>query len=227
MPLFRGEYEPHLFKLFSETLKPGMVFMDIGANIGFYSMLAASRVGEGGKVISFDPNTENCRLLMLSINKNGFNNVSLYPFALGGKSGYAMFSTHIGSNGGLIPDTEDSLVNPNCVIVPITRLDDLIDEKVDLIKIDVEGAEGLVIEGAKKLIEKHRPIITSEFSLEMLPRVSGMSGKEYLGYFRDQDYATYICERQTQELVAIESVDAFVNGYGEVTRIEDLVFMPV
>ncbi len=92
MPLFRGEYEHHLFRFFSKTLKPGMVFMDIGANIGFYSMLAASKVGSSGKVISFEPNTENGRLIMLGMYKNKFQNISLYPFALGDKTGYALFS---------------------------------------------------------------------------------------------------------------------------------------
>jgi hypothetical protein len=120
---------------------------------------------------------------------------------LGDKAGYALFSTHIGSNGGLIADTEASLLNPNCTVVPITRLDNIITEKVDVIKIDVEGAEGLVVGRAKGLIEKYHPIITSEFSLEMLSRVSGMSGEDYLRYFRGQNYATYICDLKTHELL--------------------------
>ena len=226
IPLFHGHYEQHLVKFFNETLKPGMVFMDIGANVGFYSMLAASKVGSSGKVISFDPNTENCRLIMLSMYKNQFQNIELYPFALGDKTGHALFSTHIGSNGGLIADTEASLLNPNCTVVPMTQLDNLIQEKVDVIKIDVEGAEGLVINGGKALIEHHRPIITSEFSLEMLSRVSRMSGKDYLCYFRDQHYAIYVCDRNTHELVVVPDVETFVDNYGEQTRIEDLVLIP-
>jgi FkbM family methyltransferase len=226
MPIFRGEYENHLFKFFSNMLKPGMVFMDVGANIGFYSMLAASKVGNSGKVISFDPNTENCRLIMLGMYRNQFQNIALYPFALGDKTGYTLFSTHIGSNGGLIAETEASLLNPNCTVVPMTRLDNLITERVDVIKIDVEGAEGLVVSGGKCLIEKYRPIITSEFSLEMLSRVSGMSGKDYLCYFRDQHYAAHICDRQTHELVAVKDIEAFLDAYGEDTRIEDFVFIP-
>ncbi|QLQ30638.1 MAG: FkbM family methyltransferase [Candidatus Thiothrix singaporensis] len=224
--LLGGGYEQHLFKFFNQTLKPGMVFMDIGANIGFYSMFAASKVGADGKVISFEPNTENCRLILLGMHRNKFQNIALYPFALGDRTGYALFSTHIGSNGGLIADTEAMLLNPNCTIVPIIPLDNLITEKVDVIKIDVEGAEGLVVSGAKGLLEKHRPIVASEFSLEMLSRVSGMSGRDYLQYFQDQRYDIYICDRQTQELIAIKSVEAFIDDYGEHTRIEDLAFIP-
>lgn len=60
----------------------------------------------------------------------------------------------------------------------------------------------------------------------MLSRVSRMSGKDYLCYFRDQHYAIYVCDRNTHELVAIPDVDAFVDNYGEQTRIEDLVLIP-
>lgn len=118
------------------------------------------------------------------------------------------------------------MLNPNCTVVPITRLDNIITEKVDVIKIDVEGAEGLVVRGGAGLIESHRPIITSEFSLEMLSRVSSMAGKDYLRYFRDQYYTIYVCDRKTYDLIAIKDIDDFVNNYGEHTRIEDLVFIP-
>jgi FkbM family methyltransferase len=225
MPLLRGEYEPHLIKFFRERLEPGMVFVDVGANVGLYSMLAAQIVGSSGKVFCFEPNSENCRLIMLSIHRNAFENISVFPFALGNKIGPVLFSTHIGSNGGLIPDTQDSLLNPSCAVMPMVRLEDMISEKVDLIKIDVEGAEGLVVEGAKQLIERYRPIVTSEFSLEMLPRVSKMSGRGYLGYFKTNQYEIYLCDRYTHELVAITDIDSFIGNY-EIGRLEDLVFLP-
>jgi len=91
---------------------------------------------------------------------------------------------------------------------------------------DVEGAEGLVIEGARELIEKYRPIVTSEFSLEMLPRVSKMSGEDYLGYFKVCQYDIYLCDKRTKKLNTISNIDAFIGDYGEITRIEDLVFIP-
>jgi FkbM family methyltransferase len=226
VPLLRGEYEPHLFKFFRETLRPGMVFVDVGANVGFYSMLAAAQVGETGRVFSFEPNPENCRLIKLSVARNRFETVAVFPTALGSQSGASVFSTHIGSNGGLMPDTEESLANPNCVVVPISKLEEVIRERIDIVKIDVEGAEGLVLQGAKTLIEEHKPIITSEFSLEMLARVSGMSGKAYLDYFSESGYRAYLCERGSGELREIVDHVAFVENYGPYTRIEDLVFMP-
>jgi len=225
-PVVRGQYEPHLINFYNERLEPGMVFLDIGANIGLFSMLAANIVGSGGKVICFEPNSENCRLILLSIAKNEFKNVTVFPVALGNENGHVLFTTHIGSNGGLVPNTNNTLLGSNCVVVPMMKLDHMINYKVDAIKIDVEGAEGLVVQGAKQLIEKFRPLITSEFSLEMLPRVSKISGRDYLKYFQSIQYDIYLVDRETYALVSIPDVNPFIDGYGELSRIEDLVFIP-
>jgi hypothetical protein len=91
---------------------------------------------------------------------------------------------------------------------------------------DVEGAEGLVSKGASRLIKKHRPIITSEFSLEMLGRVSGMAGTDYLRYFESKDYNVFLIERSSGRLSAIHDIESFVRNYGEQTRIVDLAFLP-
>jgi FkbM family methyltransferase len=225
-PLASGNYEAHLRAFYQARLKPGMTFVDVGANIGLYSMLAAQLVGDSGRVISFEPNSENCRLVLLSIIKNRFANVSLFPFALSDKTGYTFFATFLGSNGGMLPSDESVLNDPNCTVVPTMRMDDFIKERVDVIKIDVEGAEGLVVRGAQKLIEMHRPLVTSEFSMEMLPRVSRISGYDYLNYFKEHAYDAFIIDRASGELIAIQSAEAFLEAYGPPTRIEDLVFVP-
>lgn len=226
LPLQWGIYEPHLTKFYSHWLKPGMTFVDIGANIGVYSMLGARLVGNSGNVLCFEPNSENCRLIMLSARRNNLQNLSIYPFALGNKAGHVLFSTHIGSNGGFLPDTQESLSNSSCVVMPMLRLDDMIRTKVDCIKMDVEGAEGLVVKGANHLIETYRPMVISEFSVEMLSRVSGITGIDYLRYFTDKGYKVFLIERQSQELVPITDISTFVRNYGELTRIEDLAFIP-
>ena len=75
-------YEPHMVSFIREHVKPGMTAVDIGANVGFFSMLFASIVGPSGRVISFEPNTENCRLLLINAQSNGFKNITLFPLAL-------------------------------------------------------------------------------------------------------------------------------------------------
>jgi FkbM family methyltransferase len=76
------EYEPHLTSALEKILKAGMVFVDVGANVGFLSLLAARLVGARGKVHAFEPNQYFCKLLQLSAEKNGFENIEIYPMAI-------------------------------------------------------------------------------------------------------------------------------------------------
>ena len=108
----------------------------------------------------------------------------------------------------------------------MAMLDDILKVKVDMLKMDVEGAEGIVIKGAKQIIEKHRPVVTSEFSLEMLPRVSCLSGKEYLQYFKSMNYDLNYIDRDTHQLVDINNIEIFLETYGDPLRIEDLALFP-
>ena len=208
-----------------DFLKPGMTFVDIGANVGFYSIIAGRVVGPEGRVLSFEPNSENCRLIMLSASRNHIDNLSLFPFALGDRTGQALFHTHIGSNGGLVGYESEALLNPTVVVVPIARLDDLVKESVDLMKIDVEGAESLVAQGAAGLIRRYRPTVVSEFSLEMLRRVSGVDGLEYLRFWTEAGYSISRLDRETHAPVAIDDPAEYLKGYGEI-QLEDLVFSP-
>ena len=119
IPIAKGSYEPQLLDFYKRRLKPGMTFVDVGANIGLYSTFSlAQLVGDTGKVISFEPNSENCRLILLTALKNHFDNITLIPMALSNSLGVAIFSTHLGSNGGLISQDESGLLNPSCRVVP-------------------------------------------------------------------------------------------------------------
>ena len=227
LPISQGNYESHLLSFYANRIKVGMTVVDVGANIGLYSLLASQLVGEEGHVLSFEPNSENCRLFLLSLNRNRSKNVTLFPVALSSKRGHEFFTTCIGSNGGLLPNNVAVLGDPSCIVVPTARLDDLIQEHVDFIKIDVEGAEALVVMGAKNLIERDRPIITSEFSMEMLPRVSGITCHDYLYYFLYNHYDIFIIDRISGNLERINDIDIFLKSYGSMTRIEDLAFIPV
>jgi FkbM family methyltransferase len=219
-------YEAWLVDFYKRIIKPGNTFVDIGANIGTYSMLAATLVGRNGKVLSFEPNSENCRLLLLSSLINNFDNIQLFPFALTNETGCVPFINGIGSNGAIVTNDKDKLVDSTCFIVPTNRLDNIITDNIDFIKMDVEGAEGLVLNGALGSLTKYRPLMTSEFSLEMLSRVSNMHGKEYLSLIKSIGYDLNMIDRSCGGLIDINDVEKFIGNYGEITRIEDLVFIP-
>jgi FkbM family methyltransferase len=205
-----------------------MSVVDVGANIGYYTMLAASLVGKDGSVTAFEPNSENARLILLSVEQNGFSQVNVIPLALSNKTGSAFFSPHMGSNGGLLPGTEESLMNPQCIVVPTMRMDDILANRVDFIKVDTEGAEGLILAGATRIIDRDRPIISSEFSPEMLARVSGVDAFEFLMSFKRRDYRIMTLDRSAGQdaEVELDDVPAFIRNYGSPTRIEEIVFVP-
>lgn len=225
-PLSLGVYERHLIDFFKAHVHEGMHVVDAGANIGLYSLLAAKLVGPGGRVWSFEPNSENARLLLASALLNGFKNVALHPVALGSERGYTFFTAAVGTNGGVLEQAKRSLTHPSCKIVPTARLDDFGIARVDLLKMDVEGAEGLLVQGAGELLARCRPIVTTEFSNEMLTRISSISGAAFLGLFRNQGYSVSMLDRSTHALIPVSDTDAFAAEFEGTCRIEDLVLLP-
>lgn len=221
-----GHYEPHLLAFVRDHLTPGMTFVDVGANVGLYTMLAARLVGPSGRVFAVEPNSENCRLLLVAVERNGFTNVTLHPVACGPERGRAVIRTALGSNGGIVDGEGDALLDPTATVVALAPLDDLVDGPVDLIKIDVEGAEALVIGGAGRLLAEHRPTVISEFSPEMLDRVSGIDALAYLQAWVDRGYAIHVCDRDSHALVPVPDPAAFMATYPGPLHIEDLVLRP-
>ncbi|GAC1336888.1 MAG: hypothetical protein NVSMB18_00860 [Acetobacteraceae bacterium] len=186
-----GVYEPQLADLLRRTLRPGMSMVDLGANIGFFSMLAASLVGPTGAVLAVEPNLANVRMLEASRRANGFDQVTIAACALGTRPGILALNTAFsnGMTGPVGSALAEVLAAP---IVPCLPLAALLapDRRVDVIKIDVEGAEYAALAGSRALLARWRPLIASEFSPELLRSNSGVSGVEYLEFFAGLGYAT-------------------------------------
>lgn len=221
-----GTYEPHVIAFVEAFLAPGMHVVDAGANIGLYSLLAASRVGPAGRVWSFEPNSENCRLLLSSAAANAFTNISLHPVALGNAAGHTYFTLALGSNGGIQDDAHRDLLDESCKIVPLMRLDDFALERVDLLKMDVEGSEALLVQGAQATLQRCRPVIVSEFSFEMLHRIARLDGGEFLAGMQDLGYELFISDKASHRIRPLGDPRAFAAPFAGTGRIEDLVFCP-
>jgi FkbM family methyltransferase len=225
-PLLAGDYEAHLVPVFREFCRPGMTVIDVGANVGFYTMLASSLVGSSGRVVAIEPNSENCRLILLSVDANKADNVELLPLALDRRRGWSNLSGHFGSNGGLVSGDAAGLTSGWSEIVPTFALDDLVEGRVDFLKIDVEGAEGRVVAGAQRILETYRPVVATELSLEMLPRVSGISGEEYLGGFEALGYSIALLNRETGLPDPPTSAADILKAWKDPFQIEDLLLLP-
>jgi FkbM family methyltransferase len=227
-PIIKSKsYEPHLTRFFRENVRPGMTVVDVGANVGYYTMLSASLVGSSGKVIAFEPNTENCRLIIINKQENGFDQVDLYPVALSNYLGTAYFTPAVGSNGGLLPNDKSGLMNPNCMVIPTMPMSDVIREPFHFMKVDVEGAEHLVLEGGKSLIKKYRPVIVTELSMEMISRVSGISGGEFLNWMTSIGYRGAVIRKSDGLADPIDDLDSFLDRWGDLSRIEDIAWSPI
>jgi FkbM family methyltransferase len=219
-------YEPHLTEFVRRMVRPGMIAIDGGANIGFFTMLLARLVGAEGRVLAFEPNSENCRLLLLSRSANGFDQVQLYPFALWDTPEAVCLFPAVGSNGALMPDRQAALKSGNCLVVPSLPLDALAPAEADFLKLDIEGAEYLALKGAEQLLRRSRPVIATEFSLEMLERVSRIAGGDFLRWVAGLGYRPHLVSRETGALEPIDDIDAFLAGWGSPLRVEDLALLP-
>jgi FkbM family methyltransferase len=163
-----GAYEPHLTSLLLPFIKPGMTVFDIGANIGYYTVLLARRVGDQGAVHAFEINDKVLDLLEENIRMAHLTNVTVVKKAIAKTTGEAEF--FLPREGD---EAEGSLRKSNrydalsVVQVKTVSIDDYVHEhgiqRVDCIKIDVEGAEYEAFQGATKLLSsKDKPVIMFE-----------------------------------------------------------------
>lgn len=183
----RGQYETEMMAFLPRFLEPGATVLDIGANIGFYTIQMAELVGAGGHVVAFEPIVELAALLRRSIVENGFGDrVRLEAAAAGDVSGEAEIRySPLARNSGasyLVTDTaEADQSSQERRRVPVRALDDCeLPGRVAFIKIDIEGAEPLCFRGATRLLERDRPLILSEVHDPQLRRVSRSDGNAYL-----------------------------------------------
>jgi FkbM family methyltransferase len=180
----RGDVEPAVQSVLAEVLKEGMVFYDLGANIGLFSLIAARLVGKSGKVFSFEPDPETASRLRRNVERNGFNNITVVEAGIWSVSGPVNFVPADDSSPdrgvGRFARVEGAAAG---IPIPCIALDEFVLRMPPpyLIKCDVEGAEVEVFRGAERLLASRRPLIICETH----PETEGMELKEHfvqLGY---------------------------------------------
>ncbi len=162
-----GTSEPHVQQALELLVAPGMTVYDVGANVGFFAMIAARLVGPEGRVICFEPVAENAGFIARNAELNGFRHVTVRHEALGRTDGEATFLLSETPGWGKLAGVGD--VPPGArgtITVPVRRLDGLLAAErlppPDLIKVDVEGAETAVLAGATDLLGARHPILVIE-----------------------------------------------------------------
>ena len=192
--IIRGAYERAEIELVRRLLKPGDIAVDAGAHIGFFAIQMASMVGPGGRVYAFEPFDANAELLERSIVENRFEErIVLERAAVGAVSGSAMltFAAETLNSGGaylLRPGTEPLTGNVSRKAAVVALDDFHLPHPVRFIKMDVEGAEPLVLRGAERILGDDRPVILSELHPMQLQRASGVTADEFLAEVRRFGY---------------------------------------
>jgi FkbM family methyltransferase len=212
----QDNYERDVTAVFRHFLKPGMNVIDIGANIGYFTMLSASIVGPGGTVLAIEPNPANAKLLEASRRANGFENVTLAQVAAGAQTSLlALHTAH--SNGTTSAPSDDLNQLMAAVTVPALRADSLVSEelRIDLIKVDVEGSEFKALQGCETIINRWRPVIVSEFSPDMMAGMGGVDGPTYLRHLVSFGYALHVIEHNGSFLPAASGWQAVMAAYAE------------
>ena len=183
-------HEPLTTKLLSKELKKGMTCLDVGGNIGYYTLLESQIVGNDGKVIAIEPSPPNFQHLKKNLEIQDTANVDAYNFAAGDKDGEVNFLVYQESNGSFtIPDGETTNLPGELIKVPAKRMDTFLDElnvkHVDFVRMDVEGYESHIIQGMTNTIKTSKPM----FQIEVHASLMGKEGtKQFLKEFQNHGY---------------------------------------
>jgi FkbM family methyltransferase len=198
---FGKSFEADVLKRYLEMIKPDSIVLDIGANVGLFSLVGAEATGLGGKILAFEPEPLTYATLIQNLSLNGVENVRALPFALSDRSGKIRLSVPKEVRATYSYGDSYLSINPLANDDPTAqieckRLDDVLAEqgidRVDLIKIDVEGAEHLCLKGAERLLSgSSKPIILMECD-ETLSRRFGYSVFDTLLLLHNYGYA---CEQ--------------------------------
>lgn len=190
-----GYYDVSSVQVLQSILKPGGIFVDVGTHVGQYTLVAAGQIGPSGAVHSFEPQPDTFSLLQFNVRRNGLQNVRLNRCALADRCDdvnlYVAQPDNVGQSSLRRPHNYTGIA----LKVPCRTLDDYAEEQglrqVDVIKIDVEGAELSVLKGARKVLSgKTKPTLIVEFWDEF-QREYGASCDEMAAFLRDRGYQLF------------------------------------
>lgn len=203
--LRHGVYEPYERRLLQSLIVPGTTAIDVGANIGLYTLLFARAVGEEGRVYAFEPEPENLRLLAHNVRTNGCRNVTIVPKAVAARTGVATLFLSADNRGD--HRLFDSGDGRRTMPVPTVALDEAFaghDGPLALVKIDIQGAEVEALSGMRVLLERHPETwVAVEYWPRGLRR-AGASGEELLDALEALNRLVFRIDEDRQTLVPLD-----------------------
>ena len=180
-----GQFDKEVFAPLAEVLKPGDTFVDVGANVGYYSMRVLDLLGETGEIHAFEIDPRPIKCLKRTISRFKLESIHLHVLAVGEAEGSMSFDMRYdcGHSGLSLEKTG--------MDVQVRRIDDVInvaeDSRIKAIKIDVEGAELLVLRGSKELLRRERPFLVVECD-DDLQEPFGYDTRDVITFLEKLDY---------------------------------------
>ena len=208
-------YDKLEFHYLKQIIKKGDIVIDVGANIGYYTLNFAKLVGESGHVFAFEPDPSNFELLSKNIKENNYNNVTLIQKAVSNEnSKIRLYISKRNLASHRIFDAEDKR---NSIDVDVITLDEYfkkIEKPIKLIKMDVEGAEGASLLGTKKIIDNSDELV---IMMEYFPKwikKFGYIPQDILKSLIEKEFKLFNINQDDKKLESIDLIQ-FINHYNE------------
>lgn len=210
-------HEPTSTRLVKEKVKEGDIVLDLGANIGYYTLLFSRLVGDKGKVIAFEPAPESFELLVRNVRLNNCQNVEVHKAAVSDRTGGARLFL----NQRHIPDHRlyDSGDGRKSIDVWAVRLDDLDLERIDFIKMDIQGAEWKALRGMLGLIDRNPSVkLLAEFWPWGMDKCTPYGARCFLGLLKCLAFEMTAVDDAEKATLPITSTQALLETYGSSER---------
>lgn len=217
-------YEPEESKFLERVLKPGDTFIDIGAHIGYYSLIAAILVGETGRVISIEPDITNINWIQDHITLNQFPQMQVIPTVLGAETKPVEFFYNADNDGGhalwdvgLHEFNKISRNHPQPFTLSMTTLDVVIQNQgltgIKLIKIDTEGAEHQILQGSLQTLATYQvPYIIAEINRFALNQM-GTNEEQLREFMASLGYSPYLLRNESPHWVKLSPGQYYNSQY--------------
>lgn len=190
-----------------DVVKKGMTVVEIGANIGYYTLQFAQLVGDNGKVFAFEPEPNNYALLCKNIQKNAYGNIIAVPKAVSNKTGFVeLFICEEHRGDHRLFNSHDGRKS---ILIETVTLDDffLCGEPIDFIKMDIQGSEYWALCGMRECLKRIKKLIViSEFSPLLLGKC-GVSAQGYIDLMKESGFDISLINQEKQCLESITAAD--------------------
>jgi FkbM family methyltransferase len=190
-----GTFEPECLAAMHRIVKPGDTVLDVGANVGLFTLEASLLVGAAGRVIAIEPMPEHASAVLNSARYNGMTNVEVISVAAGDRLGHAILTLPRNTNYGMF--TLGDVAGDVSFTVPVRRIDDIVAERevksVDFIKMDIEGSELNALIGAEQTLRNFHPTILIELDEAHLAACK-TSSREVKSFLKSLGYREFLLD---------------------------------